>query len=420
MAIRKCRKATALLILSNFAIVLFSSPSLQAKAQAASASPIKVLFVGNSFTHGRYTPVRTYHAGYDQPSSTNPHVHDLLCLAASTCSPAESLPPTDPDSETYPSGVTTFAQKLTYLTSTPAAQYTETGPFGGVPGIFLQLTEDAGLPYDISIIAVSAATLDGKSFNGSKANSLLIGAAKWDRVILQDQSFEPLPMTVQVGGKAVATKGDQAAFFAGVDGLVSKIDAADAAAGKRPIPVTLYDTQPIASYGYISNNPAEPIYGSSTSPAGGVDAPYVGAAHPMQQMAADLHRAYAKAAASWNAANPAGSHLDVAPVGDAWVTALNMRIARTDPFTGTQPLGMLNLWDGDALDACCTAPIGYHPSIYGAYLDALVLFGRITGDSPLRFGPYEPAAQALGISPFAAAELQAAAAATLALNHDGF
>jgi hypothetical protein len=60
------------------------------------------------------------------------------------------------------------------------------------------------------------------------------------------------------------------------------------------------------------------------------------------------------------------------------------------------------------LTACCTTPIGYHPSSYGVYLDALVIFYKITGVDPRTLraemddehGPFfrSSAAHALSIS----------------------
>ena len=67
-------------------------------------------------------------------------------------------------------------------------------------------------------------------------------------------------------------------------------------------------------------------------------------------------------------------------------------------------------------------PIGYHPSAYGDYLDALVLFGQITGLDPTTVdaefdplnAPYaDSASDALGISPSIANELALAAEQTL-------
>ena len=53
------------------------------------------------------------------------------------------------------------------------------------------------------------------------------------------------------------------------------------------------------------------------------------------------------------------------------------------PIWRTIPANQINLWDSDPLTACCTTPIGYHPSAYGAYLDALSLFYKITGIDPI-------------------------------------
>ena len=52
--------------------------------------------------------------------------------------------------------------------------------------------------------------------------------------------------------------------------------------------------------------------------------------------------------------------------------------------------------------------IGYHPSVYGSYLNALELFEQITGLDP-RFGGAELAAIDLGIDPTIAVMLQNAA-----------
>ncbi len=55
----------------------------------------------------------------------------------------------------------------------------------------------------------------------------------------------------------------------------------------------------------------------------------------------------------------------------------------------------------------------YHPSIYGAYLSALVLYGEITGQDPASFGGAEEAAAALGISSTIALQLQQVAHAQI-------
>jgi len=65
-------------------------------SRAAAEPPINILFVGDSFTNGRYEPERGYNAGF----GTN-NVHDLLCPSAATCSSAEQSSQIDP-TETPP------------------------------------------------------------------------------------------------------------------------------------------------------------------------------------------------------------------------------------------------------------------------------------------------------------------------------
>ena len=58
--------------------------------------------------------------------------------------------------------------------------------------------------------------------------------------------------------------------------------------------------------------------------------------------------------------------------------------------------GKVDLW----------GPDHYHPSIYGAYLNACVLLAEITGHDPRKLGKQEQAAAALGIAPAVAMQLQ--------------
>ena len=370
---------------------------------AAAEAPVNILFIGNSFTHGRYEAARTYNAGFGTDD-----VHDLLCPSLATCSGAEQGSQIDP-AETPPPGTTLSAQ-LAYLQANPSSQYNEPGPYGGIPGIFLQFTREAHLHYSVSVIAVSSATLTGYLNNtGSEEGDLqLIEGTAWDMVVLQDQSFRPLPSTITVNGQSIATRGDFAGFESGVAGLINAVDAVAGAAGKPNPLVTLYETQPLASYGYTSTNANAPIFGSSTSPPGGLNAPYVGDPDPIGAMAMDLHNAYQQAAGDYMASNPTGSKVAVALAGDAWVSAINTRVAVRDPYLANNPTFEVDLWDGNPLDACCTTPIGYHPSNYGAYLSAMVLFFEITQAGPdtllAEFDPVDPrhhdsAADVLGISP---------------------
>jgi hypothetical protein len=336
---------------------------------SARADPVTVLFVGDSFTHGRYDPVRNYGSGF---GTGRGNVHDDNCLSAATCSPAEAVanPP-------------------------PAIGTNEYGPFGGIPGIFLELTREANLDDDVSINAVSATSLASTAADPARVAAIEtdpLTGRPFDTVVLQEQSFRPLPSVNALGR---ATGGNAPRFVSGVDRLVGDILAADRAAGQKPASLYLYETQPLASYTYTS-----PLIRGR-----GVRQPYVGA--PIEAMAADLHAAYASAAAQ----NPAIT--GVAYAGDAWIRAIEDGVAQRNPYRPDEPAGQVDLWDSDVDAACCTTPIGYHPSTYGAYLSALVLFDRITGIDPRRFGGTERAAGALGIDPAVAAALEAEAAATV-------
>jgi hypothetical protein len=86
---------------------------------------------------------------------------------------------------------------------------------------------------------------------------------------------------------------------------------------------------------------------------------------------------------------------DVLPVGDAWARAIAAGIADPNPYDGIA-FGQVDLWTYDH----------YHASIYGYYLEALVVFGRVTGIDPTRLGAKESAADDLGIAPQTAVALQ--------------
>jgi hypothetical protein len=415
-----------LLVAATLAIA--SVPDKSPAAPQTAANPVEILFLGNSFTHGRYNPALNYNAAPGNSTDSN-LVRDLLCLSLSTSgmctSGAEAVAAVTPTAANTPGA--TLLDQLTYLQNNPSAQLTEPGPFGGVAGVFLQFTKEAGLHYNVSLMTISSATLTGWLNNkGSEAGLLpLIASAKWDHVVMQDQSFRPLPTTITVNGLSVPTRAVPTGFQSGVTGLIDAIHAADAAAGRAKAAITLYETQPLASYGYTSSNPNAPIFGSSTAAQNGGNpafAPYVGAAHPIAQMASDLHNAYTAAASTYNAANPTGPRVDVALAGDAWVSAINLGIAVQNPYLPHHPAKQVDLWDSNPLTACCTTPIGYHPSSYGVYLDALTIFYKITGIDPVtldagtnaRHPRFQlSAAHALGISPREAELLAIAARETV-------
>ena len=77
----------------------------------------------------------------------------------------------------------------------------------------------------------------------------------------------------------------------------------------------------------------------------------------------------------------------VAPVGLAWLRAMNDGIATPNPYQPSQ-VGQINLWSFD----------NYHASNDGYYLEALVVFGTVTGINPQLLGQYECAGHELGMS----------------------
>jgi hypothetical protein len=123
---------------------------------AAVADPIEILFVGNSYTFGRVDPVMSYNAA---------NVHDLTAGF--------------------------------YAANPTGANSYEPHPWGGVPGIFKQMTVEKGLDYDVSISARNAASLRGQFLNTANADWDLRGnvaSQKWDVVVLQEQSDAALPL----------------------------------------------------------------------------------------------------------------------------------------------------------------------------------------------------------------------------------
>ena len=101
-----------------------------------------------------------------------------------------------------------------------------------------------------------------------------------------------------------------------------------------------------------------------------------------------MRAAYDKAAA-------AAGVKTVIPVGEAWTRAMQTGVADPNPYDGIDA-GKLDLWTYDH----------YHASTYGYYLEALVIFGSVTGRDPRSLGENECSAFELGLSRAEAAALQ--------------
>jgi hypothetical protein len=104
------------------------------------------------------------------------------------------------------------------------------------------------------------------------------------------------------------------------------------------------------------------------------------AGQPIDAMARDVRMAYDKAAAAARAKA-------VVPVGEAWTRAIQTGLADPNPYDGIEA-GKINLWASDH----------YHASTYGSYLEALVIFGTLTGRDPRSLGENECSAFELGLS----------------------
>lgn len=258
---------------------------------AAQPRPRTILFIGNSFTQGAHSPVRNWHAG---------NVVDL-----------------------------------------------NRDGYGGVPALFKEFTEEAGLNYAVSLETQGGKTL---AFHYDERRGLFERA--WDVVVLQE--FSTLDRE---------RPGDASGYLRSVPRLAGLFRSYNPA-----VQIELMATWSRADETY---RPGGHWYG-----------------RPVTAMALDLRGAV-------NRARVTTRGLGVLPVGEAWNRAILTGVADANPYDGVA-FGKLDLWSYDQ----------YHASVYGYYLEALVVFGRITGVDPLTLGKGESAADELGLSPAQAIALQ--------------
>jgi hypothetical protein len=227
---------------------------------------------------------------------------------------------------------------------------------GGVPALFKTFTEEAGLRYEVSL-----ETMSGAGLNDHYDKKLGTIAKPWDLVLLQSYS------TLDAG------KPGNPDMLIKYSGLL-----ANAFHDKNPkVRVMLNATWSRADQTW---KPGGAWYGK-----------------PITQMALDVRRGY-------DAADAASRLIDgVIPVGEAWNRAIAGGLADPNPYDGITA-GQINLW----------APDSYHGSVHGYYLEALTIFGAVTGKDPRALGASERAARELGIDPATAMALQNIAATQLA------
>lgn len=219
---------------------------------------------------------------------------------------------------------------------------------GGVPALFKLFTEEAGLDYAVSLETAGGKGLD---YHYDRKRELIDRA--WDVVMLQglstlDRDRPGDPTThVRYAGLLAAMFHDR----------------------NPEVQVELTSTWSRADLTY---RPEGHWYGK-----------------PIAAMAIDLRAASDLALAG-------SKQIDgVVPVGEAWNRAIAKAIADPDPYDGIN-FGQVDLWTYDQ----------YHGSMYGYYLEALVIFGKVTGRDPRSLGDKEQAADDLGISPAVAAALR--------------
>jgi hypothetical protein len=227
---------------------------------------------------------------------------------------------------------------------------------GGVPALFKAMTVQAGLHYDVSLETVPGVGLD--YHYRDKFGTIV---KPFDVVLLQ--SYSTLD----------ANKPGNATTLVKYAGLL-----AEALHRANPnVDVRLTATWSRADQAYVKQGP---WYGK-----------------PIGEMALDVRNGYNEA----KAASPLIR--SVIPVGEAWNRAMAARIAAANPYDGITP-GQVNLW----------APDHYHASVYGYYLEALTIFGNVTGRDPRILGATDHVASDLGIDAATASALQDIAAQQLA------
>jgi hypothetical protein len=229
---------------------------------------------------------------------------------------------------------------------------------GGVPALFKLFTQEAGLAYDVSL-----ETAPGKDLQWHIDHKTPLLDRAWDHVILQ--SF-------------------------------STLDAA-----KPGDPTSLVRSAGILAAMFHARNPAVDIRLDSTWSR--ADLTYLPAGHwygqPISAMEQAVRAGYDQAAA----ASPVIK--GVIPVGEAWNRAIETGFAAPNPYDGIA-YGKVDLWAFD----------NYHASTFGYYIEALMIFGAVTGKDPRTLGPKEVAAAELGVSPAQAAAMQQIAFDQLAVS----
>jgi hypothetical protein len=250
-----------------------------------------------------------------------------------------------------------------------------------------------------------------------------IGSQRWDKVVLQEQSDEPLTAKTVNGNplgsnypsfqayvdliedwlhQGSALSYTERALFTSIYGSVANCVAAGGSTG-----VCNNGTQRTIATNGNANAAAEIYLQQTWARPNLINAPGVASIDPrtgnatydpsrpvtsffdsLEAMTGDLAQAYQRAAA-FAGADGSGGIAGIAPVGQAFLTAVQAGVATRDMYGDDAASdGLIDLWFND----------GTHASVWGSYLSALVTFGTVTGLDPALFGVDEIAARDLGIS----------------------
>jgi hypothetical protein len=211
---------------------------------------------------------------------------------------------------------------------------------GGVPALFKSFTVQAGLDYDVSL-----ETRGGAGFEYHLDNKReVLGSRTWDKVVMQGQST--LDLT------------------------------------KHGDPTKLIATSKQLADFLRQRNPKVELYLMATWSRADQTYPSTGAwfGKAIDVMARDVRAGNDKAAV-------AAGIKTVIPVGEAWNRAMQTGVADPNPYDGIDA-GKLDLWTYDH----------YHASTAGYYLEALVVFGILTGRDPRSLGETECSGFELGLN----------------------
>jgi hypothetical protein len=222
------------------------------------------------------------------------------------------------------------------------------GGIGGVPALFKCFAQQAGRDFD-----VSHETSGGKNFDYHVENKADVLGRAWDYAVALGYSTLDKD---KPGDSALLVR--------------SARQLAELLRSKNPkVDVRLIATWSRADQTYPANGHWH--------------------GKPIEQMALDVRAAYNLAARSSPAIR------GVIPVGEAWNRAIRAGVADPNPYDGIE-FGKVSLWTHDH----------YHGSTYGYYLEALMIFGDLTGLDPRSLGKGERAALELGLSAGQATALQ--------------